>query len=190
MMPYIDGDFSTPSQTGPTLVRVDPLTGSNIYSHTFVQLASDYTPSPLGDAGIENDSLIVSISETSGIGGGVVQWTEEHAALPADFEKYESFVVTHQFIAGSSPYNIGELSRAEITRVEYTALLPSDIEAATILRAYRITRAQLGTTTYYFYTGTHSDDEFACEDSTIQQWIGPIYLLKTRYAKEASFSSL
>lgn len=192
--PYYDGDFDEPSQDGPLLVRVDPISRARIWTQRLLQRVSLWDPAPLDSAGPDGGYL-VDETTPSEVSADIVRWERVFAELPAPHTEPIAYAYSYQFPSGVEIASISTTVTAKVVHEYFRTADPSQIELFTAERYTLQGGVIVRTGTVLpseYYSGQIGNDMIVAADSELTRWMGRgnIWLRKTPYVPRKTLSEL
>src|SRR5688572_21760460 len=132
--PYFDGSYVKPVQHGPVVRWRDSITRSMLFTITYHQQATKWTPLAIGTRGVFGSYLVEETNPT-GLGvAGLVEWQRVYAVAPRQWKSAESFVYNLQWVDGG----LVEFPIRTNSVLVYEYFHEEDPETIPLLRAYKI----------------------------------------------------
>ncbi len=184
---FHDGDYSAPTQHGPTITWVDPVLRCTYHRKTFHQDEENFSAKPMSEPG-PGGSYMVEEEEPKHIGGGIIEWDRLFMTVPPTRTEIEGYVYARQWVesvVSSDPDTppqqaVVELPVPTVATVVYDYFHTDDPTSIEILFAFKLVQA--GQSIFSVGdVGNSTEDLLLAEDTEVSRVRGNIWQRTKKY---------
>lgn len=183
---YYDGDYTAAEAVGPAVLRIDPVTQSEIVTQKYHQIATHYEGSLRSSvlaASPFSSYYFVEESTPSIVGGEVLEFERTYAALPSSRNESEPYTYHGQQTVGTLIIEYGVATTARAAFDYHISTDGTDVE---LIQPYKL---QIIDGVIYA-SGTGGGGELVAEASSVSRWRGNIFERKTLYVTPVVFAEV